>query len=255
MAKQTAGYMGGFKGKLGPAVGYMWNGRWCMRSHQTFVHNPRTKAQTEHRNMFKYQVQTAACFKSVLNKTMLDLARENHMTVYNLFVSCNQHAFSMEGSTPVTDYSTLRLSMGDVAPVEEPRMTLTEHNTLSVQFGRGIGRRSDYVYMYVYVPDLEQEFFSLPVYRADRRVAAALPDQFEGHEAHVYLLVGSDDGRWAETVYVGSTAEPQEEEEPGESVADNGRRYEFLGVELTENEGDGGDKSRSDGMASPPTGL
>ena len=48
MAKQTAGYLGGFSGKLGTAVGYMWNGKWCLRAHNPMVHNPRTEAQTEH---------------------------------------------------------------------------------------------------------------------------------------------------------------------------------------------------------------
>ena len=57
MAKQSEGYLGGFSGRLGPAVGYMWNGKWCLRSHQQFVHNPRTAAQVEHRELFKQQVQ------------------------------------------------------------------------------------------------------------------------------------------------------------------------------------------------------
>ncbi|MBR4506473.1 MAG: hypothetical protein IKP21_06840 [Bacteroidales bacterium] len=203
MAKQTAGYMGGFSGKLGPAVGYMWNGRWCLRAHQPSVRNPRTAAQMAHRAMFKHQVQTASKLYGVLNKTMLALARENHMTVYNLFVSCNQHAFSEVDGVPTTDYSTLRLSLGEVAPVEEAQLTLTEHNVVNVRFGRGAGDWHDYVYMYVYVPELEAEFFSLPVYRGDRRVSAALPDSFAGCEAHVYLLVSDEEGGWAETVYAG----------------------------------------------------
>ena len=49
MAKQSGGYLGGFSGKLGTAVGYMWNGKWCLRAHNPMVRNPRTEAQTEHR--------------------------------------------------------------------------------------------------------------------------------------------------------------------------------------------------------------
>lgn len=224
MAKQTAGYMGGFSGRLGPAVGYMWNGRWCLRSHNPYPRNPRTKAQTAHRTMFRHQVQTAACFGEVLNKTMLTLARENHMTVYNLFVSCNQHAFSTVDDVPVTDYGALRLSLGELAPVEEPQMTVTEHNAVKVRFQRGSGDWHDYVYMYVYVPDLEMEFFSLPVYRGDRRVAAALPDLFAGHEAHVYLLACNADGQWSETVYVGSTISGEQGTESEEHEAESGEQ-------------------------------
>ena len=203
--------MGGFRGKLGPAVGYMWNGIWCVRSHQPMVNNPRTPEQTAHRTMFKHQVQTAAKLQRVLNKTMTALARENHMTAYNLFVSCNQHAFSTVEGVPSTDYSLLRLSMGDVAQVDDVRMTLTEHNVLDLRFRRGDGGWHDYVYMYVYVPDLDEDFLSLPVYRGDRRMAAVLPDSFAGHEVHVYLLVSNEDGLWSESLYVGSTATPEEE--------------------------------------------
>ena len=66
MAKQMNGYLGGFSGKLGPAVGYCWNGKWCMRSHNAVVRNPRTEAQQEHRMLFRDMVRLAGRMKEAL---------------------------------------------------------------------------------------------------------------------------------------------------------------------------------------------
>jgi hypothetical protein len=93
MAKFSNGFMGPFSGKLGPAVGYTWNGKWCMRSYQKYIKNPRTEAQQAHRAMFKQEVQLAARMRQVISRTMTDPARENGMTAYNLFVKINQEAF------------------------------------------------------------------------------------------------------------------------------------------------------------------
>ena len=203
MAKQSAGFLGGFSGRLGPAVGYMWNGKWCLRSHQQFVHNPRTAAQVEHRELFKQQVQLAAKMRCAVIKTFTELAREAGMTSYNLFVKVNQPAFgSAEGQLQV-DYSTLRVSIGDVAPVELTELQRTEDNILKVKYNKGVGDYLDYVYLYVYAPDVEAGFISAPAYRMDKRLAVALPDLFAGHELQVYLLVQSQDGRWSDSQYAG----------------------------------------------------
>ena len=60
MAKIGNGYMGGFSGTMGPTVGYVWNGKWCLRSKPGIVHNPRTDKQMAHRAMFKQEVQLAS---------------------------------------------------------------------------------------------------------------------------------------------------------------------------------------------------
>lgn len=203
MAKQSGGYLGGFSGKLGPAVGYMWNGKWCLRSHNPMVHNPRTPAQEEHREVFKQEVQLAARMRWAVTKTMTGLARESGMTSYNLFVKVNQPAFSVEEGRLQVDYSALRLSMGDVLPVEFRDMSWSEDNVLTVNFRSGNPSSCDYVYVYVYVPDCEYGYLSAPVYRSTRRVSFAVPDFVVGHEMHVYLMAMSEDGRWSDSLYAG----------------------------------------------------
>ena len=204
MAKQSGGYLGGFSGKLGTAVGYMWNGKWCLRAHNPMVRNPRTEAQVEHREVFKQEVQLAAGMRPAIVKSMTDLAREEGMTSYNLFVRANQHAFSaVEGRLQV-DYSALRVSMGNVAPVALKEMSWSEDNVLTVKFRPGQGQSTDYVYLFVYVPDRKQSFITAPVYRYDRKISFMVSSYYAGHEAHAYLMVMSEDGRWGESVYCGS---------------------------------------------------
>jgi hypothetical protein len=118
MAKQTVGYLGGFQGTLGPAIGYMWNGKWCVRSKPGVVANPRTPEQVAQREMFKREVRLAADLGDTLVRTMREPSREMGMTSYNLFVHVNQQAFSR------VSYSSPLATLGSPSPKlgEEPSL-------------------------------------------------------------------------------------------------------------------------------------
>lgn len=210
MAKFSQGIMGPFSGKVGTVVGYMWNGKCCMRAYNREVRNPRTPEQMSHRNMFKQEVQLAAEMQWALNTTMRHQARAMGLTNRNLFVKANQHAFSLEDEVLKVDYSRLVLSMGDVPGVEATEASWTADNVLTVKFDRGLGNAFHQVYLFVYAPDLPEPyksargFLAAPVYRRDKRISVVLPDLFAGHTAHLYLMVQTDDGRWSETAYAGS---------------------------------------------------
>ncbi len=222
MAKQSGGYLGGFSGKLGTAVGYMWNGKWCLRAHNPMVRNPRTEAQTEHRELFKQEVQLAAKMRQAVVKSMTALAREAGMTSYNLFVKANQPAFGVDEGRLTVDYSALRLSMGDVPQVELKEMSWTDDDVLSVSFKPGGGRSLDYVYLYVYVPGRGQGFLSAPVYRYQKHISLMMSSYYDGYEAQVYLMAMSEDGRWSESLYCGAIQQGEESLTPGPSP--NGER-------------------------------
>lgn len=213
MAKQVDGFMGGFKGRLGPVIGYCWNGKWCMRSKPGAVNNPRTEAQEEHRRAFKEQVQLAAQMRMVVTASLTLVAREFGMTSYNLFVSMNKEAFAGGG----VDYSLLRVSMGAVAPVAFGRPSL-EGNVLTVNFeSNPLGLRADNydgVRVYAYCPELKTGFLSAPVYRRTKRISVLLPDGFEGRELHLYGFVQAEDGQCSESSYIPCTAATEEAQEP-----------------------------------------
>ena len=204
MAKIEEGYLGGFSGRLGPAIGYKWNGRWCVRSYQRFVHNPRTRLQQAHRGMFKAEVQLASTMRWAVTAMLTDEARQLGMTAYNLFVHLNQHAFTLREGVFEVDYSALRLSTGPLAEAVYGAPEWTTDNVLTVRFEGGAGRWNDYVRLYVYCPEWRTGIVTAPVYRNEKKISVMLSDMFVGREVHVYGLVSNDEGLWAETTYVGA---------------------------------------------------
>lgn len=207
MAKQIDGYLGGFRGKLGPAVGYVWNGVWCLRSRPGRIRNPRTEAQQQHRELFKQEVQLAATMGQALNKGLGKVARSMHMTPQNLFVKASQEAFSLEDNRLAVDYSQLVLSAGPVAPVAFGAPEVREGNVLSISFEKNpLHLRADWcdsVYLYVYCPEFGGGYLTAPVYRKDQRISVVLPGSFAGKEVQLYGFVQDAKGRSSETIYIG----------------------------------------------------
>ena len=208
MSIQTGSFLGGFRGKLGPAVGYLWNGKWCLRSRPASVSNPRTPRQQECRSAFRQQVQLAAAMRDALMQGLLAQARQAGMTPYNLFMAANQDCFSMAGGVLQVDYARLRLSLGGAVPVEVTRVEWTADNVLRVRYD-GHPRtphaaHRDLVRVYLYDPESATGYLTAPAYRGDRRLAAALPDALAGRRVHLYALVQSEaTGEWAGSVYIG----------------------------------------------------
>ncbi len=195
--------MGGFAGRLGPAVGYMWNGVWCVRSYQPSVRNPRTAAQMACREAFKMQVQLAAQMREAVVQGLTQLGRQAHMTSYNLFVSMNQPCFAhVDGSLEV-DWEHLQLSAGPVAPVEPGAPEVSADGVLSLAFATPQGARRakgrDRVYLYVHCPELGEGLLAAPVYRRDKHVSLMLPDDYIGLRLVVYTFVQDETGEGSST--------------------------------------------------------
>ncbi len=237
MAKTEYGILDGFVGKVGTVVGYKWNGKACMRAYVRYVKNPRTELQVAHREMFKQEVQLAAKMHWAVGITLRDLAREAGMTAYNLFVKANQRAFGFADGRLQVDYSALRLSFGEVPPVEQPVASRGEDNVLTVSFRRGRGVGTDYVYLYVYAPDLGEGYLSAPVYRHEKRLSLTLPDHYAGHEVQLYLLVQHAGGGWGNSLYIGALEEGEETEvavaDEVDGVALSGLAPQMPGVSTT----------------------
>ena len=230
MAKLSGSYMGGFRGKLGTAVGYQWKGMWCVRSLPSQVSNPRTEAQQEHRMLFKQEVQLAGQMRRALNIGLGLESDKCHMTALNLFVRANQQAFSlMEGKLQV-DWERLVISAGPVAPVAFGVPAVTGGTTLDIDFERNPlhqrAEKYDSVYLYVYCPEKEKGYLSAPVYREARHIGVVLPEMFAGCEVQLYGFVQDEEGRCSQTLYIGhgplvegsTTAEDEAFEEEDDTV-------------------------------------
>lgn len=232
MAKMYDGYLGGFSGRLGPAVGYMWNGKWCLRSRPGRVANPRTAEQVAHRTMFREEVRLAARLRRAAEVGLTAMGREMGMTCFNLFVSINQQAFGLRDGELEVDYSRLTVGMGPVAPVEFGEVRTDEHNVLTVRYKgnptKAVCTSYDRVMLYVYCPEAGEGCMSAPMYRYDRQLSYCLPDEYAGREVHVYGMVQDDEGRAADSCYLGSLT-------AGDAVVDNDNLLlDNLGVGDTE---------------------
>ncbi len=214
MAKQENGYLGGFSGKLGPAVGYRWKGVWCLRSQPRRVYNPRTELQQVHRAMFKEEVRLAGKMRWAVNIGFKALSDELDMTAQNLFVKANQQAFSMAPtlhsdkeaeSRLEVDYSQLRISGGPVAPVVVSAWSIDTDNVLNVNFEKNPLHLScnsfDNVYVWVWCPEAGVGYLTNPVYRRMKQLSSVLPSLMEGKEVHVYAFVQDEHGRCSNTAY------------------------------------------------------
>ena len=256
MAKQSGGYLGGFSGKLGPVVGYMWNGKWCLRSCPPMVRNPRTMRQMEQRALFREEVRLAASMRDGVMRGLTLATREAGMTAYNLFVSLNQAAFgSAEGQLQVA-WEELTLSVGPVAPVQFDEAVVDERNVLSVRFRESAlssGRRSkqDEVRVYVYCPEVGKGCLSATAYRYERQLRLMLPSFFAGHELVVYGFVQNAEGEGSPSVYIPLEASAAEEPAgaPGapaekKDVARSGKRRIFAESSGAEGEDEDADLQR-----------
>lgn len=205
MAKIEHGFMGGFSGRLGPAVGFERFGRWYLRALPRQVTNPRTEAQQEHRALFKQEVQLAARMRWAANVGMKGVARQMGLTAQNLFIKANQQAFSMVNGELEVDYPTLQVSMGTVAPVAIVGATIDYGNVLTVRFEKNPEHRAanayDSVYLWMYSPETGRGYLTNAVYRRAKRIDVMLPEWLDEGGFHLYAFVQDKDGRCSSTAY------------------------------------------------------
>lgn len=246
MAKQDTGYLGGFRGNLGPAVGYQWRGKWCVRSKPGIVRNPRTDKQMKHRWMFREEVRLAADMLDVLHLGLRERSLAMGMTECNLFVQCNQEAFGWEECEPVADalgsgdgngtltvdYQRLVVSAGDVPTVDFDMPHIDDRLVLTVGYQQYVGRQwgssEDLVYLYIYCPSLNDGMLAAPSLRRQKRIAVALPEEWQGREVHIWGFVQDYMGRASDSIYLGGgplepfVTEDTEDEEIGVADTTNG---------------------------------
>ena len=202
MARIDNGIMGGFSGKVGPVIGYQWRGRWCMRARPQRVHNPRTEAQQAHRMVFRDMVRLAGRMRAALAVGLRVGARSEGLTECNLFVKINKGRFA-EGAV---DYGRLEVSRGPVAPVALTDATVDADGVLHVRFEKNplhlSADANDQVHVYLYCPALQQGLLAQHVYRRTRKLDVMLPDEWAGHDWHLYAFVRDSAGRTSDTVYL-----------------------------------------------------
>ena len=202
MAKQSYGILDGYRGTIGTVIGYQWRGKWCLRARPRQVRNPRTEAQQEHRMLFRDMVQLAGKMKQALQTGLHLASLDEQMTECNLFVKINKGRFTPQG----VDYGALEISRGPVAPVAFTAAAVDERNVLHASFEKNPlhlrADNMDEVRVYAYCPALQEGKLSVPVFRRDRQLAMALPDEWAGLEVHFYAFVQDYKKQTSQTIFI-----------------------------------------------------
>ena len=217
MAKQSEGINGGYRGKVGTVVGYIWRGQWCLRARPTHFNDARTEKQLEHRALFKATVAFAGRVKEVLRTGFKVAALDAHKTECNYFLMRNKGCFAMDGETLTVDYPSLRVSEGPVAPVAFVRAAPAQEGTVTLEFEKNPEHRransADLVYVAAFNAEDGVAELSAPVYRRTGSVSVMLPPAWEGKEVHLYGFVVDNAGRASDSVYIGELSEMADTEE------------------------------------------
>lgn len=211
MAKQTNGINGGYLGRVGSVVGYMWRDQYCVRSLPRFYHDAKTERQLEQRSLFKATVAFAGRVKEVLRAGLYMPSLQAHKTECNYFLKLNKGCFAMDGETLAVDYENLRVSEGPVAPVAFTQVEEVDERTFVIGFEKNPEHRrangDDKVYVAAFCAATGEAVLSLPVYRRMKSVTVTLPEAWAGQEVHLYGFVQDNAGRTSNSVYIGEREE------------------------------------------------
>ena len=199
--------MGPFTGKLGPAVGYLWKGRPCVRSYREHINFPNTEGQLQQRSWFLGMVRFASKATEALKMGLWMKAREKQMTEGNYFVQKNKRFFKMEDGQLTVDYRQLTIAEGPAADVYFHTPQFEEDEVMVVDFEKNsMSLRSsndDQVHLFVYAPAIDESFLSAPVARRSKSVRVKLPAHWSGQEVHIYGFVTDRDQRPSKSTYIG----------------------------------------------------
>lgn len=209
MATIKQGALGGFKGKLGPAVGYSWKGRACMRSMPSKYRDRKTPQQEEARQRFAVLSRLASQMLPAAALGLRGVAAEAMMSEMNYFMRLNKQCVTMTEGVPSIDHARLRLSEGDLPPVQFDTPQSTSARGIGVDFHDdplAPGDGGDYVYLFAYADSMKDGILSLPAYRYSRHIDMALPACWTGHSLHLYGFAWDSDTRATGTTYLGRFA-------------------------------------------------
>lgn len=207
MAIVPKGITGPFVGRLGPAVGYIWKGKNCVRAYRQHISFPNTEEQLRERSWFVGMVRFASCATQVLRMGLHRQAEESQMTEGNYFIMLNKQQFARTASGVEVNYSKLLLAAGSAADVWFKAPRFEEGETVEVEFERNsLSLRAsgdDRVYLYAYAPGLGRGHLSAPVARRAKSLRVKLPETWAGHEVHLYGFVVDREGRPSNSTYIG----------------------------------------------------
>ena len=190
MAKSNDLFSGGFSGRMGNVIGYMWR-----------------EMQLQQRELFRQTTRFASRAQRVLRLGLMMPSLDAHVTEYNYFMRINKRCFSLVDGNLQVDCENLVLSEGPVAPVAFYAPRMLDEVTISIDFEKNpLHRRvssDDNVYLAAYCPDMGGFDLSAPVARRHNQLVMSLHREWAGKEVHLWGFVRDSKGRTSMSQYIG----------------------------------------------------
>lgn len=190
------------KNKLGKMINSSWLGRPYQRRMPETVANPRTEAQQAHRVAFGEVSRLSSAMREAHEEGLHWHAVRERLNTSSVFKKYNKGCYGADG----IDYARVIISRGSVSEVKAKVVEIDVQGNVHVEFHDQYPtdkNQHDRFFLYVFCPDLREGHFAEPVERTVGVVDARIPEEWLGHELHLYAFMKEKKGRTSDTMYLG----------------------------------------------------
>lgn len=188
--------------KLGKMIKSSWLGREYERRMPETVANPRTEAQQAHRTAFGEVSKLSAAMREAHEVGLHWKAIRERLNTPSVFKKLNKDCYGPDGII----YSRVRMSYGTVSEVKITAVEVDEKGNVHVEFHDHYvtdKNKKDTFWLFVFCPDFREGHFARPVERTVGVINAKIPDEWQGHELHLYAFMKNVKGQTSATMYLG----------------------------------------------------
>lgn len=242
MAEIKDGILGGVHGTVGTVVGFMWRGRYFIRSKPSKSHKLATEAQVLQRSKLGVVSSFVSKFKDFINEHYPQALLNNKMATGKeqlISMLMKEGIVNVEGE-PCIDIAKVLVSMGPLPPAVIKKINQLKTGRIKVQWDNSITnvltKNTDRLSIIAYSEslDLVAEISAIAK-REDRYVHFDLPKEWTDGKVHFWSVWKSADDRVISTsAYHGITqigGDSEQHTEEGELQAGN-REQEVENEEL-----------------------
>ncbi len=208
MGKIEQGYLGGFRGKLGTAVGSKWKGINVIRSRPPKKRTaPPSELQLEVQAKFELANRFLRPLNDLLEKTFKKAAVD--MSGFNAALSENlPDAIAGDYPNITIDYSKVMLSKGGLAGVPSPAAASTAAGKLTFTWTDNSGKKnalsSDLVFVTAYNEQLNEWDYDPKIAARSAGTCTLDVAAFSGKPVQTYIgLISADGKKIATSQYTG----------------------------------------------------
>lgn len=186
-------------GKVGKMIYSSWHGRPYMRRMPESVANPQTEAQQAHRNAFAAISRLSSDMKEAHLVGFHKQALRDHLNTHSVFKKFNKGCFIDDSIC----YAKVVVSYGSVPMAHITSVEVDERRMMRLTFDGNTSEQTenDEFCLFVYCPDLRDCRPALPVLRSAGIVTAQLPEEWTGHDLHLYAFLRNKKGITSHTMY------------------------------------------------------